>query len=197
MLDSPRSPGRPPGPSTTRERVLRAAAASFHEHGYEKTTLRGIARTVGVDVSTVAYHGGAKHELIARALALDVAPAELLDRALSVPRDQVPAALVRVVTVAWADESRRRPVELLLSTALTDPRVGAACRSYLEVEVVRRLAETIGGRDATTRALAVVSLVVGVFVTRHSLGLAPQMPVDEPLRSLVPLIGSILDGRSS
>ena len=88
---------------------------------------RGIARTVGVDVSTVAYHGGAKHELIARALALDVAPAELLDRALSVPRDQVPAALVRVVTVAWADESRRRPVELLLSTALTDPRVGAAC----------------------------------------------------------------------
>lgn len=194
MVDSLRGPGRPPGRSTTREQVLRAAAASFLENGYEHTTLRGIARTVGVDVSTVAHHGGAKHELIARALALEVAPAELLARVLAVPRDRMPVALVRVVTAAWTDESRRRPLELLIATALTDPLVREACRSYLEVEVVRRLADAIGGRDATTRALAVVSLVSGVFVTRHALGLAPQVPLDEPLRSLLPVLRTMLDG---
>lgn len=196
MADSPRRPGRPPGRSTTREQVLRAAAESFLAHGYERTTLRAIARTVGVDVSTVVHHGGAKHELVARALALEVAPAELLARALAEPRDRVPDALVRVVTAAWADESRRRPLELLLATALTEPLVREACRSYLEVEVVGRLAGVIGGRDATTRALTVVSLVSGVFLTRHSLGVAPHVPADQPLASLVPLLRSVLDPRS-
>lgn len=202
MLDSPpdpapapaRPPGRPAGESTTREQVLRAAAASFLEHGYERTTLRGIARAVGVDVSTVVHHGGAKHELVARALALEVAPAELLARALDAPRDRVPDTLVDAVTAVWSDASRRRPLELLLATALTEPRVREACRSYLEVEVVRRLAEAIGGRDATTRALTVVSLVAGAFVTRHALGVAPHVPADEPLRSLVPVLRSVLAG---
>lgn len=172
--------------------MLAAAAQSFLSRGYAATTIRGVAEVVGVDAATVVHHGGRKHELFTRSMMLRVAPAGLLQRALTLPREEVPAALARIVVAAWSDEAARRPVELVLATALTQPQVREMCRDYLEHEVVQPLVRFIGGRDAAARATAVASLVAGIMTTRYALGLGRDLPKHEPMATLVPTLQQLL-----
>lgn len=55
--------GRRQGEPVSREAVLAAAKQRFAEDGYEKTTLRAIAREAGVDPSMVLYLFGSKDAL--------------------------------------------------------------------------------------------------------------------------------------
>ncbi len=50
-------------PVTSRERILRAATELFAERGYEATSTRSIAESVGLNIATVAYHVGGKPDL--------------------------------------------------------------------------------------------------------------------------------------
>ncbi|MFD4977614.1 TetR family transcriptional regulator, partial [Streptomyces sp. NPDC058424] len=42
----------------TRDRILTAAREEFSERGYEKTSVRGIAKTAGVDSALVHHYFG-------------------------------------------------------------------------------------------------------------------------------------------
>lgn len=65
----PDRPGRHPvvGPAdedlTARARIRQAALAQFTEHGFERTTIRGIAAEAGVSPGLVRHHFGSKHDL--------------------------------------------------------------------------------------------------------------------------------------
>ncbi len=48
---------------TSRDRILRAATELFAERGYEATSTRAIADSVGLNIATVAYHVGGKPDL--------------------------------------------------------------------------------------------------------------------------------------
>ncbi|CAI9393922.1 TetR/AcrR family transcriptional regulator [Microbacterium sp. T2.11-28] len=48
----------------TRERIRTAALASFRENGYEATTIRGIADTLGMSVGATNYHFASKNQLV-------------------------------------------------------------------------------------------------------------------------------------
>lgn len=53
---------------TTRSRILLAAGETFAEKGYEKTTIREIARRAEANLAGVNYHFGDKHRLFVEAL---------------------------------------------------------------------------------------------------------------------------------
>jgi len=53
---------------TTRSRILFAAGETFAEKGYEKTTIREIARRAEANLAGVNYHFGDKHRLFVEAL---------------------------------------------------------------------------------------------------------------------------------
>lgn len=170
MHETKRAPGRPRGKATTRPAILSAARECFLALGYERTTLRAIAREAGVDVSTVVHHFGAKHELFVAALAVKVGPAGLLRQALRDTTQPPHRAIAVVLTRAWSDEELRRPVERVLAAALTDERVRDACRSYIDREVLQPLTDSLRGADASARAAAIVSVAAGAFLTRFALG---------------------------
>jgi AcrR family transcriptional regulator len=48
---------------TARARIREAALAQFAEHGFERTTIRGIARAAGVSPGLLRHHFGSKQEL--------------------------------------------------------------------------------------------------------------------------------------
>ena len=48
---------------TARAKIRQAAMAQFAEHGYEKTTIRGIAAAAGVSAGLVRHHFGSKQGL--------------------------------------------------------------------------------------------------------------------------------------
>ena len=73
---------RPPaahGPGRTRDRILDAAREEFSERGYEKTSVRGIAKAAGVDSALVHHYFGTKDQVFEAAVEVAFAPA--LERA--------------------------------------------------------------------------------------------------------------------
>ncbi len=57
-----------PPEATGRERIMDVAAASFLVHGYEGTSLRHIADSVGMKAGSLYYHFASKDELLAEIL---------------------------------------------------------------------------------------------------------------------------------
>jgi AcrR family transcriptional regulator len=156
-----RSRGRPPGPSTTRERLTEAARVRSLRDGYQVTTLRAVAADVGVDPAAVSYHFGSKHGLFGEAMALRRNPSRALAEAL----EGDPAGLVdralRAVTDLWEDPELRGPLAELEHAALGDEDLLRVFAEYMEREVIARFAEFLRGPRATERAAAAAGVSVG------------------------------------
>ena len=60
-------PGRPPGTSDTRERILTNARELFARNGIDKTSIRAVAAAAGVDPALVHHYYGTKQQLFAAA----------------------------------------------------------------------------------------------------------------------------------
>src|SRR6478752_1083882 len=75
-----RGRGRRPGGPDTRTVIVDAARSSFAANGYDKSSLRGIARDAGVDPALVHHYFDGKAALFAETLSMPVDPARLVER---------------------------------------------------------------------------------------------------------------------
>jgi len=163
-------PGRPRGGRTdAKERLLAEARRSFVERGYTRTTLRAVAGACGVDVALVSHHFGSKRGLFAAAMAVQVAPADVVAAATrngTVDAALLLAGLIRV----WEDPSVGPPLRALALAALADAGQRAALREYLEHEVVGALARHLPGPHAERRARAAAYVLSGAVLSHYVLG---------------------------
>ncbi|GAA2938110.1 MULTISPECIES: TetR/AcrR family transcriptional regulator [Streptomyces] len=155
-----RTRGRPRGNPPTRESIVSAAHALFLERGYRGTTLRAVAGAAGVDAALIAYHFGSKKGLFADVMQFQCANALAVDDVLGGDPSTLPGRLVDAVTGLWED------ADFLRLTAQGE-EAAAVIREYLEHELLARLVEFLGGRDATARATAVVTVLGGLIYTRY------------------------------
>ena len=196
MLNNGRGRGRPPGPSRTREDILAVARRRFFADGYEGVSLRSIAAEAGVDVALIGYHFGSKKGLFGAALALGANPAELLARELDGPLNSLPERIVNTVVAAWEQPEASPSMRAVFGAALRDPDVARLFREMLEREVIARLADRIGGADASRRAALAASQVAGLIMGRYILGFEPlaSMPADELAQRMAPALRAALAG---
>ncbi|MFJ4467724.1 TetR family transcriptional regulator [Streptomyces sp. NPDC089424] len=155
-----RGRGRPRGNPPTRESIVSAARALFLERGYKRTTVRAVAGAAGVDPALIAYHFGSKKGLFADVMRFQCAHALAADDVLGGDPATLPDRLIDAVTGLWEDADFR---EL---TAQGD-EAADVIREYLERELLARLGEFLGGRDATARATAAVTVLGGLIYTRY------------------------------
>ncbi|MFE9816691.1 TetR family transcriptional regulator [Streptomyces sp. NBC_00236] len=155
-----RTRGRPRGNPPTRESIVPVARALFLERGYRATTLRAVAGAAGVDPALIAYHFGSKKGLFADVMQFQCANALAVDEVLGGDPATLPGRLIDAVTDLWEDADFRR------LTAQGD-EAADVIREYLERELLARLVEFLGGRDATARATAVVTILGGLIYTRY------------------------------
>ena len=155
-----RSRGRPRGNPPTRESILSAARALFLQRGYRRTTLRAVAGAAGVDPALIAYHFGSKKGLFADVMQFQCANALAVDDVLGGDPATLPDRLIEAVTDLWEG------ADFLQLTAQGD-EAAEVIREYLERELLARLVEFLGGRDATARATAVVTILGGLIYTRY------------------------------
>ncbi|HEX2212394.1 MAG TPA: helix-turn-helix domain-containing protein, partial [Mycobacterium sp.] len=87
----------------SREAVLAAAKKRFATDGYEKTTLRGIARDAHVDPSMVLYLFGSKADLFRESLQLILDPQALASAIAGSPGDDpdIGTRMVRTYMKIW------------------------------------------------------------------------------------------------
>ncbi|WP_319194774.1 TetR family transcriptional regulator [Streptomyces sp. DK15] len=158
--DRTRTRGRPRGNPPTRESIVQPARALFLEHGYRRTTLRAVAAAAGVDPALISYHFGSKKGLFADVMQFQCATALTVDDVLGGDPATLPGRLIDAVTDLWEDADFRR-------LAGRGEEAAEAIREYLEHELLARLVEFLGGRDATARATAVVTILAGLIHTRY------------------------------
>lgn len=196
LNNKPRGRGRPPGRSQTRAEILAIARRRFLAEGYDRVSMRSIAAEAGVDVALISYHFGSKKGLFGAALALTANPPELLAKELSGPLNSLPERVVRTVIHAWENPETGAPLRAAINGALHDPDVARLFREMLEQEMIARLAERIGGTEATRRASVAASQIAGLIMGRYILAFEPlaSMPVDELAERMAPPLRAALAG---
>ena len=180
----PRRAGRRAGENRTREAILDAARRSFGAHGYDGTTIRGIAADAGVNPALVHHFYGTKESLFAVAMRLPVLPSELLARAFSAARDRfgddfeahLGEVMVGTMLRAWDVTEVRTAFLGLLRTAATTDRGLAMLREFITSTILASLVRAAGlgeSAEGRYRAALVGSQVVGLGFTRYLLRLEP------------------------
>jgi AcrR family transcriptional regulator len=138
---------------TARERILDAALAEFHDHGYEGTSLQAVAKRAGLTKGAVYWSFRDKQNLFLALVheRVDVPARELMRLTADAPSDVETAPLV---SQGMAEIIRKQPSLPLLifehwSIAVRDPelRPGYVDR---QSELRRAMARTLQKRHATT-----------------------------------------------
>ncbi|MET9339451.1 TetR family transcriptional regulator [Nonomuraea sp. NPDC003804] len=180
-----RRTGRRPGASDTRGDILTAARQVFAEKGFDKATVRGIAREAAVDPALVHHYFATKEGLFVEAMRLPIDPDDVLGRLLDGPREEVGERLVRLILTVTADAQAREPVLALMRSAMTNEQVALMMREFITNALLYRVADGLG--ISHLRMEAAFAQLIGVVLARHVLRLEPVASAD--LDELVELVG--------
>jgi AcrR family transcriptional regulator len=181
--------GRPRGNPPTKALITEAARGLFLRHGYRGTTLRAVAAEAGVDPALISYHFGSKKGLFGEVTQVQCAQSLALSPALEGDPAGLPERLLKAVTDLWDDTEFN-------SLAVENEDVMRVFREYLEREVLGRIAEYLGGPDATERAVAAVTVIGGLIFTRYlnPLPTFTRLTAAEVRRILAPALRAALRG---
>ncbi|NYE16703.1 TetR/AcrR family transcriptional regulator [Actinomadura citrea] len=190
--------GRRRGSPDTRETILAVARRRFLADGYGPVTMRSVAAEAGVDAALISYFFGSKKGLFGAVLGLVANPPEVLAGALPGDPAELPERVLRALVGAWDDPERGAPLLLMVRAAVQDPDLTRLVRDLLEREVVGRIADHLGGPDATARAGAFGAQLAGLIFVRYILAVEPvaSMPPDELTRYLAPGLRAAVHGPS-
>jgi AcrR family transcriptional regulator len=180
--------GRRPGPTVTRDAILRAARTLFAERGYDGTTVRAIAAAAGVNQGLVHHFFGRKESVFAAAVDLPVDPAAVLPRVLAGPPEQLGERMARLVLSLWAEPATRAPLLALLRSATANEQAAGMLRDLLGRLVFARFAAATGADP--TRVAAAAGQAVGLMLLRYVIRVEPlaSAPDEEIVALLAPTI---------
>lgn len=170
-------PGRPPGTSDTRERILLSARELFARNGIDKTSIRAIAAGADVDAALVHHYFGTKEQLFAAAIHIPIDPMQVIGPMREVPLDQLGITLPSLLLPIWDSELGSGFIATLRS--LLSGSDVSLVRSFLEEVITREVGSRVDDPPGSGRIRVqfVASQLVGVMMARYILEL-------EPFRSL-------------
>ncbi len=183
-----RRPGRRPGPSSSREDILAAARVLFGDRGYDKASIRAIAREARVDPALVHHFFGTKEELFAAAMQFPVDPSVLMTGIFAGPRSEIGMRLARVFLGVWGDERLRPQFLGIIRSATTSEQGAALLREFVSERILSRVGAGLG--TPTINVTAAAAQMVGVVMLRYVLEIEPIASADE--EELVALLGPTL-----
>ncbi|MEV6021074.1 MULTISPECIES: TetR family transcriptional regulator [unclassified Streptomyces] len=180
------------GPAT-RDRILEAAREEFSERGYEKTSVRGIAKSAGVDSALVHHYFGTKEQVFEAAIEVAFAPAlgapeKLVEGSL----DGVGERLTRFVLGIWENPTSRTPLLAIVRSAVNNDTAAAVFRRLVAAQLLRRIAGRLDLPDAELRAELAAAQLVGVAMLRHVIKVEPLASAD--LELVVAKVAPVVQG---
>lgn len=162
--------GRRPGHDDTRGTIKAAAARLFQRDGYDRVSLRAIAREADVDPALVHHYFASKVDLFCQAI-FDV-PWEgeaHIQRVLSGDPADIGRRAARAFLDYWDEQGRYRD---FLATLAGDATAGQrVLTEMLGRELFAPIASRFGHSNAVLRGQLAVSALLGVVIARHALDL--------------------------
>ncbi|HEY3682089.1 MAG TPA: TetR family transcriptional regulator [Streptosporangiaceae bacterium] len=172
-------PSRAERRQATEARILDAARRLFAEHGFDRTTIRAVATSAGVDPALVMQYFGSKRGLFARALEVVVEP----------PSGDGAEELIDQLLGGLGTKLGDLPDGTLatMRSMLTDPAAAEHARGTLGGQIGALSDALAGADDPGLRAALAITTIVGATIGYQILGLtelrgAPPERVAELLR---------------
>ncbi|MFD8895042.1 TetR family transcriptional regulator [Streptomyces sp. NPDC059566] len=178
-----RGPGRPrqdeadEGPGT-QERIRLAAREVFAERGYDKTSVRGIAKVAGVDPALVHHYFGSKDDLFAAAIEVSIEPALVVPAIIGEGPEGIGERLARYFLGVWENPVTRVPLLAVIRSALTHEAAAKVLRQLVLRRLLERVAADLDVPDPTFRAELAASHMVGIAILRYVVQVEPLASAD-------------------
>ena len=154
--------------------MLAAARATFAERGFDGATIRAIAADAGVDPALVHHYFGSKDQLFLAAIRAPADPADLLPEVLAAGRDELGAAVVRLLLKVWDGPMRSAGLALVRS-AVGNEWTAKLLREFLVTQVLRRVVGTleVPAAEQEVRGALVASQLIGIVMGRYVIKVEP------------------------
>ena len=181
----------------TRDRILTVAREEFSERGYDKTSVRGIAKAAGVDSALVHHYFGTKEQVFAAAIEVAFAPALHAPEALADgPLDGVGERLTRFIFGVWENPATRTPLLAILRSAVNNETAATVFRRLISSQLMRRVAAQLDAPDAELRAELAAAQLVGCAMMRYVIKLEPlaSADVEQIIARVAPVVQGHLTG---
>jgi AcrR family transcriptional regulator len=191
-----RRPGRPPGASDTRERILISARELFARNGIHMTSIRAVAAAAGVDSALVHHYYGTKEQLFAAAVRIPIDPMDIIGPLREVPVEELGYTLPSTLLALWDSEIGAGFIAAL--RAILAGSEVSLFRSFIQeviaVEIGPRVDNPPG--SGVIRIQFVASQLVGVVMARYILELEPfkSLPAEQIARTIAPNLQRYLTG---
>jgi AcrR family transcriptional regulator len=169
--------GRRPGPSSTRDEILRAARRRFADGGYDRATFRTIATDAGVDPALVVQFFGSKKDLFAAATAPPVTLAELSADAVEDSSAGPGLRLANLLMMWLEDEGARQALLGRVRSAASEPAAADVVREMIGDQLTQ-FARLMDGDRPDVRASLLATQFLGVVFARHVVGIEPLASMD-------------------
>lgn len=189
-----RRPGRRPGSADTRGEILTAARRVFAEKGFDKATVRGIAREAKVDPALVHHYFDTKEGMFVAAMQLPITPHEVIPLLLEGPREEIGERLVRMILRVTATPETREPMVALIRSAMTNDQAVGMFREFISNALLFQVADRL--QVPHLRIEAAFAQMFGVIMARYVIKLEPLASVghDELVELLAPTVQRYLAG---
>ncbi len=189
-------PGRPAGPSDTKETILSCARELFARNGFNNTSVRSIASAADVDAALVHHYFGTKQQLFAAAVHIPVDPQMVLGPLRSTPVDELGHTLPSLLLPLWDSELGVGFVAALRSMLAGDEV--NLIRIFLEDVITTEVGARVDNPPGTGRIRVqfVASQLMGVVMARYILQLEPfrSLPVHRIVETIGPNLQRYLTG---
>ncbi|MGG2462169.1 TetR family transcriptional regulator [Streptomyces sp. RGM 3693] len=175
---------RPRRSDATRAAILDAARDRFAAEGYERATIRAIARDAGIDPSMVMRYYGNKEGLFAAASEIDLRAPDLTQ----VPPEERGARLVRHFLELWESDET---LTGMMRVGVTNEAGAERIRQVFAAQV-RPMLDAVCAvpEEVPARATLVASQILGMALCRYVLRVAPAVDLshDELVAWLAPTV---------
>ena len=181
-------------------RIVAAARASFAEHGWAGTTMRGVAREAGVDPALVTYYFSDKRGLLAASLEFPesftrgVAAAQAAQAAPLKRRGRV---FMDTMLGLWEDPESGEILHSTFVTAAHEPLAMERLRETIAGSILAAVSESLEGEERYLRASLAASQIIGVAMTRYvwRIGALAELSTEEVSRYVAPSVQRYLSGK--
>ncbi|PSM37337.1 TetR family transcriptional regulator [Streptomyces dioscori] len=197
---TPRRRGRPSRTDAqdtpaARDRILAAAREEFAERGFEKTSMRAIAKAADVDSALVHHYFGTKEQVFEASIEVAIGP--LLSAPGSVgegPLDGVGERLARFFFGVWENPATRKALLAIVRSAVNNETAAGVFRRLISAQLLRRVALQLNLPDAELRAELAAAQLVGIAMLRYVIKVEPLASADpeQIINRVAPVIQSHL-----
>jgi AcrR family transcriptional regulator len=189
-------PGRPPGTSDTRDRILTSARDLFARNGIDKTSIRAVAAGAGVDPALVHHYFGTKTQLFAAAIHIPIDPMQIIVPLQQIPVEEIGYTLPSLLLPLWDSELGKGFVATLRSIIAGNDT--SLIRSFLQEVIAKEVGSRVDDPPGSgpIRVQFVASQLVGVVMARYILELDPfkSLPVEQIAETIAPALQRYLTG---